>query len=74
MPISDVDRNFRVNGFATPSDAHYARLAAHGFVDYKLVVDGAVDRRMRLQFRVVAYAAGKRRHAPRLRRRLERDR
>jgi DMSO/TMAO reductase YedYZ molybdopterin-dependent catalytic subunit len=41
---SAVDRNFRVNGFATPDDSHYVRLAAHGFVDYKLVVDGAVDR------------------------------
>ncbi len=27
----DVDREFRVNGFATPSDAHYQELAARGF-------------------------------------------
>ncbi|MBV8067191.1 MAG: molybdopterin-dependent oxidoreductase, partial [Candidatus Eremiobacteraeota bacterium] len=40
----DVDRNFRVNGFATPSDARYASLAAGNFAGYRLVVDGAVDR------------------------------
>ncbi len=41
---SDVDRNFRVNGFATPSDAHYSELVARNFASYRLVVDGAVDR------------------------------
>jgi DMSO/TMAO reductase YedYZ molybdopterin-dependent catalytic subunit len=41
---SDVDRNFRVNGFATPSDAHYAALVAENFAAYRLVVDGAVER------------------------------
>ncbi|HVN69819.1 MAG TPA: molybdopterin-dependent oxidoreductase [Candidatus Binatia bacterium] len=40
----DVDRQFRVNGFATPSDANYARLLAGQFASYRLVVDGAVDR------------------------------
>lgn len=40
----DVDRAFRVNGFATPSDANYARLAAENFEAYRLVVDGAVER------------------------------
>jgi DMSO/TMAO reductase YedYZ molybdopterin-dependent catalytic subunit len=40
----DVDRNFRVNGFATPSDASYARLLAGNFAAYRLVVDGAVER------------------------------
>ncbi|MBV8531449.1 MAG: molybdopterin-dependent oxidoreductase [Candidatus Eremiobacteraeota bacterium] len=40
----DVDRQFRVNGFATPSDANYARLLAGNFNAYRLVVDGAVER------------------------------
>jgi len=40
----DVDRNFRVNGFATPSDARYTALLADNFAAYRLVVDGAVER------------------------------
>jgi len=40
----DVDRRFRVNGFATPSDAQYTALLAAGFASYLLVVDGAVER------------------------------
>lgn len=40
----DVDRDFRVNGFATPSDARYASLVAGNFAAYRLVVDGAVER------------------------------
>jgi DMSO/TMAO reductase YedYZ molybdopterin-dependent catalytic subunit len=42
---NDVDRQFRVNGFATPSDSHYAKLVAGNFAAYRLVVDGAVERR-----------------------------
>jgi DMSO/TMAO reductase YedYZ molybdopterin-dependent catalytic subunit len=40
----DVDRHFRVNGFATPSDARYTALVAGNFTAYRLVVDGAVER------------------------------
>lgn len=40
---NDVDRVFRVNGFATPSDAQYQRLVAGGFTSYRLIVDGAVE-------------------------------
>lgn len=40
----DVDRHFRVNGFATPSDARYAELIARNFAPYRLVVGGAVER------------------------------
>ncbi|HEY2475181.1 MAG TPA: molybdopterin-dependent oxidoreductase [Candidatus Cybelea sp.] len=40
----DVDRLFRVNGFATPSDARYEQLLAHHFASYRLIVDGAVER------------------------------
>ncbi len=40
---SDVDRNFRVNGLATPSDAAYDALLAGHFRSYRLLVDGAVQ-------------------------------
>jgi DMSO/TMAO reductase YedYZ molybdopterin-dependent catalytic subunit len=40
----DIDRHFRVNGFSTPSDMHYLKLAMDGFAGYRLVVDGAVER------------------------------
>jgi DMSO/TMAO reductase YedYZ molybdopterin-dependent catalytic subunit len=43
-PDSAIDREFRVNGFDTPSDSTYAALRADGFATYKLVVEGAVDR------------------------------
>jgi DMSO/TMAO reductase YedYZ molybdopterin-dependent catalytic subunit len=45
---SDVDANFRVNGLDTPSDATYTSLARGGFRDYRLVVDGLVDRPQKL--------------------------
>ncbi|HEY9085220.1 MAG TPA: molybdopterin-dependent oxidoreductase [Candidatus Tyrphobacter sp.] len=41
---SDIAPVFRVNGFATPNDAAYAKLIASRFASYRLVVDGAVDR------------------------------
>jgi DMSO/TMAO reductase YedYZ molybdopterin-dependent catalytic subunit len=41
---TDVDAQFRVNGFATPSDSRYTDLVAHNFSTYRLIVDGAVDR------------------------------
>ncbi len=40
----DVDRHFRVNGFATPSDMRYMDLVVGNFAAYRLVVDGAVER------------------------------
>lgn len=41
---SDVDRDFRVNGLDTPSDASYGGLVRGDFHRYKLVVDGLADR------------------------------
>ena len=71
----DVDRHFRVNGFATPSDARYSELVARNFASYRLVVDGAVDRPQSVHARAAAAdAAADADHAPRLRRGLERDR
>ena len=43
-PDSAIDREFRVNGFDTPSDSAYAALRRDGFASYKLVVEGLVDR------------------------------
>ncbi len=43
-PEREVDRHFRVNGFATPSDTRYLKLVAGEFAAYRLVVDGAVER------------------------------
>ena len=40
----DVDAQFRVNGFATPSDARYSELLNGNFRAYRLAVDGAVER------------------------------
>jgi DMSO/TMAO reductase YedYZ molybdopterin-dependent catalytic subunit len=44
----DIDRTFRVNGFDTPGDALYVRLARGSFHDYRLVVDGLVERPQKL--------------------------
>jgi DMSO/TMAO reductase YedYZ molybdopterin-dependent catalytic subunit len=41
---SDIDREFRVNGFEPPADAQYARFVAEGYRPYRLVVEGLVDR------------------------------
>jgi DMSO/TMAO reductase YedYZ molybdopterin-dependent catalytic subunit len=41
---NDVDRHFRVNGFATPPDTRYTDLVARNFAPYRLIVEGAVER------------------------------
>jgi DMSO/TMAO reductase YedYZ molybdopterin-dependent catalytic subunit len=45
---SDIDRNFRVNGLDTPSDATYSSLVRDGFRGYRLIVDGLVERPQKL--------------------------
>ena len=40
---ADVDRNFRLNGFATPVSARYLGYVKDKFDSYRLVVDGMVD-------------------------------
>ncbi len=42
---ADVDREFRVNGLATPGDSQYAQLVRRNFEPYRLIVEGAVARR-----------------------------
>jgi DMSO/TMAO reductase YedYZ molybdopterin-dependent catalytic subunit len=41
---ADVDRDFRVNGLATPSDTRYAAAARDNWGGYRLPVTGLVDR------------------------------
>jgi DMSO/TMAO reductase YedYZ molybdopterin-dependent catalytic subunit len=41
---ADIDRDFRVNGLDTPSDATYTSLVHDGFTRYNLIVGGLVDR------------------------------
>ncbi|MBV9737672.1 MAG: molybdopterin-dependent oxidoreductase [Candidatus Eremiobacteraeota bacterium] len=45
---SDIDWNFRVNGFDTPMDSAYATLMNGNYRAYHLIVDGAVERPQRL--------------------------
>jgi DMSO/TMAO reductase YedYZ molybdopterin-dependent catalytic subunit len=45
---ADVSRVFKVNGSAMPDSADYQRLMKGGFSDWRLVVDGLVERPMQL--------------------------
>ncbi|HEX5262436.1 MAG TPA: molybdopterin-binding protein, partial [Phenylobacterium sp.] len=41
---SDISSDFRPNGSIDPADADYRAHLAKGFADYRLVVDGLVER------------------------------
>jgi DMSO/TMAO reductase YedYZ molybdopterin-dependent catalytic subunit len=43
-PDSAIDHDYRTNGNSTPTSSQYQALVQHRFGDYKLVVDGLVDR------------------------------
>ncbi|MES2340116.1 MAG: molybdopterin-binding protein [Pseudomonadota bacterium] len=45
---ADIARDFRANGSISPSDDEYRALLETGFKDYRLVVDGLVDRPLSL--------------------------
>ena len=45
---ADITPNFKANGSTDPPDADYRALAATGFADWKLVVDGLVERPLAL--------------------------
>jgi DMSO/TMAO reductase YedYZ molybdopterin-dependent catalytic subunit len=45
---ADISTNFKANGTLNPPDADYQALAANGFADWKLVVDGLVERPLAL--------------------------
>jgi DMSO/TMAO reductase YedYZ molybdopterin-dependent catalytic subunit len=42
---ADIDTNFRLNSFDTPSDDMYTRLAKDDFRPYRLLVDGEVEKK-----------------------------
>lgn len=44
-PESAISSEFPIDSLPTPSDANYTALQRDGFRDYKLIVDGAVQRR-----------------------------
>lgn len=44
----DISRDFKANGSVDPADAEYRRLRAGGFRDYRLIVDGLVERPLSL--------------------------
>ena len=45
---ADVSPNFRANGSINPSDADYVAHRVNGFADWKLVIDGLVERPLSL--------------------------
>jgi len=47
-PRADITANFKANGTIDPPDADYQAMAAKGFADWKLVVDGLVERPLAL--------------------------
>jgi DMSO/TMAO reductase YedYZ molybdopterin-dependent catalytic subunit len=46
--VADLSPQFRSNGTANPNDAQYQALAANHFADWKLVVDGLVEKPLAL--------------------------
>jgi DMSO/TMAO reductase YedYZ molybdopterin-dependent catalytic subunit len=47
-PPADISSDFRANGTLRPPDADYQALLADGFRDYRLVIDGLVERPLSL--------------------------
>jgi len=45
---TDISRDFRANGSISPNDADYRLLLASNFADWRLVIDGLVERPMSL--------------------------
>src|SRR5471030_1362723 len=48
---ADISPQFRSNGTANPNDPQYQALAANHFTDWRLVVDGLVDKPLALSVR-----------------------
>lgn len=48
FPEADRSPSFRSNGTSSPSDPAYLAMAENGFADYRLLVDGLVERPMNL--------------------------
>lgn len=47
-PAADISPDFRANGSISPGDPEYRSLLAGGFADWRLVVDGLVERPLSL--------------------------
>lgn len=45
---ADISKDFRANGSISPADAEYRALSESGFANYRLVVDGLVERPLSL--------------------------
>lgn len=45
---ADISPDFRVNGTASPEDEAYVALVDKGFADYRLIIDGLVERPLSL--------------------------
>lgn len=48
FPPAEISPDFRPNGTRSPTDAEYVALRDSGFADYRLVIDGLVERPMAL--------------------------
>jgi len=48
FPEHQISRDFRPNGSISPADAEYRALAEGGFADWRLIVDGLVERPLSL--------------------------
>jgi DMSO/TMAO reductase YedYZ molybdopterin-dependent catalytic subunit len=48
---SAIDRDFRTNGFSTPSSSDYTKMVSENFASYTLAIDGAVEKAERLTIR-----------------------
>jgi len=48
FPSSAISRDFRANGSTSPADPQYRALLEDGFADWRLVVDGLVERPLSL--------------------------
>ena len=72
---ADLSPDFRSNGTSMPENPQYQAMVANAFASYRLKVDGLVDQAGELLARRPARVAEPHAdHAPRLRRRMERDR
>ena len=48
FPPQEISRDFRANGSTSPGDADYRALLAGGFADWRLAIDGLVERPLSL--------------------------
>ena len=72
---NDLSKHFKANGSINVEDASYQTMVRDGFANWRLKIDGLVERPASLSLdELRAFAVAHADHAPRLRRRLERHR